>query len=70
MATGDGEHDRDAASRWEDAVAALGAVLVAGTLGYMGWHMATSEATPPALSLEVASVEPQGDRYPWRRSLG
>jgi uncharacterized protein (TIGR02588 family) len=63
MATGDGGRDRDAASRWEDAVAALGAVLVAGTLGYMGWHVATSEATPPALSLEVASVEPQGDRY-------
>jgi uncharacterized protein (TIGR02588 family) len=50
-------------SWWENAVAALGAILVTGTLGYMGWYMVAHEQTPPALSFEVTSVEPQDDRY-------
>ena len=44
---------------WENAVAALGALLVAGTLGYVGWHALTETATPPALAVRVTSMAPQ-----------
>jgi hypothetical protein len=39
-------------------VAAPETVLVAGMLGYLDRHVATGEPTPPALSLEVSSLEP------------
>lgn len=43
--------------------AGLGLVLVAGTVGFMAWRALTSEASFPAISLQVESVQRSGDGY-------
>lgn len=44
-------------------VAALGAAFLIAVLGYMGWHSAGRERTPPAISINALSVTRAGERY-------
>ena len=48
---------------FEWLAAALGLVLVAGTVGFMAYRALTSEASFPAVSLQVESVQRSNDRY-------
>lgn len=44
-------------SRWEQAVAALGVVLVLGAIGYMAYHALTVRAEVPEVTVERVSTQ-------------
>ena len=48
---------------YEWLAAALGLVLVAGTVAFMAYRALTGEASLPAISLQVESVQRSNDRY-------
>jgi uncharacterized protein (TIGR02588 family) len=50
-------------SPWEWLIAALGLLLVAGTIGFMLHRALTGGDAPPQIRLEIASVEPVGSGY-------
>lgn len=51
------------ASPWEWVVAAIGAVLVLGALGYLVYFAETTPRSLPLITLEQGSVTPSGDGY-------
>ena len=55
------ESDRIPPFEW--MAAALGFLLVAGTVAFMAYRAWTSEAAVPAISLQVESVQRSNDRY-------
>jgi uncharacterized protein (TIGR02588 family) len=50
-------------SPWEQAVALLGALLVAAVLGYLGWRLATEVDGPPVLRLQAGASRPNGSGH-------
>lgn len=61
-APGDGGR-KQRTSRWEWVAAAAGTTLVLGTVGLMLNEALTSPSSPPALTVHVDSVLPQGKGY-------
>ncbi len=50
-------------SRWELAVAVLGAALVSATFVHLGHEALRAERSPPELRLEVREVRPSGEGF-------
>lgn len=48
---------------WEQVVAVLGVVVVAATLGHLGWQIATEASGPPVLRVEPGASQPSGAGY-------
>jgi uncharacterized protein (TIGR02588 family) len=48
---------------WEQAIAAVAALLVAGLLGYLVWQVLTHKSTLPAVAFRTVSIEPQTNGY-------
>ena len=48
---------------WEWVVAAIGLLLVLGSLGYLLLQAARGEGGPPQPVIEVLATEPQGERF-------
>ncbi|MYZ48950.1 TIGR02588 family protein [Propylenella binzhouense] len=52
-----------AESPWEWATAALGAVIVAGLLGYVGHHAVSDRSEVPSVAVEAAETVRAGDSH-------
>lgn len=52
-----------ATSKWEWVSAALGLLLVLGTVGYIGYNAVTTEAFPPVVTVEHTGTEPTSGGY-------
>ena len=50
-------------STWEWAVAALGLILVVGTIGFMLFRALTETGTPPTIEFSVGEIQPSGPGY-------
>ena len=48
---------------WSWVAAALGLILVAGSVGFMLYQHFAEDRTPPLVAIEVQSVVPSGDGY-------
>jgi uncharacterized protein (TIGR02588 family) len=48
---------------WEQAVAFLGVAVVAATLAYLGWQIATEGDGPPVLRVQAGTSQPNGTGY-------
>lgn len=59
------DHQRDAPapplSEWITAL--IGLVLVAGCIGYLGWHGLAVERTPPDPVVQVGATQQLGERW-------
>lgn len=52
------------ASRWEWVAGVVGALVVLGAVGVLGWEAVTRDGSPPALAVAVDTVFPQpGGRW-------
>jgi uncharacterized protein (TIGR02588 family) len=56
--TKDGPHGQ--VSPWERVLAGVGALLVAGMLGYLGHEAVSGDRSPPALQVRLEEVRAQG----------
>jgi uncharacterized protein (TIGR02588 family) len=57
------ERDNGHVSPWEWLVAAVGLVLVTGTIGFMLYHALAGGDTPPRIEVAVASIEQAGSGF-------
>jgi uncharacterized protein (TIGR02588 family) len=57
------EHSAEPASPWEWAVAALGAILLAGAIGYMAYFAIGKNSEPPAIVITQRAITPSGSGY-------
>jgi len=48
---------------WEWIIAAAGLILVVGAVGLTFYRATTEDKTPPQLTIEVDSIEPNGSGY-------
>lgn len=44
---------------WQEIVAGLGLLLVAGVFGFLAWQVFTAAETAPTITIRVTSIEPQ-----------
>lgn len=52
------------ATKWEWILGVLGGLLTLGTVGFLGWEAVAQPGDAlPALSVEVDSLAPQGERW-------
>lgn len=58
-----GAHGNGEVSPWEWLVAAVGLVLVVGTIGYMLYHAIAGGNAPPQIEVEVMSIEQSGEGF-------
>ena len=57
------EQDDGQVSPWEWLVAAVGLVLVVGTIGFMLYHAIAGGDAPPQFEVEVVSIEQAGSGF-------
>jgi uncharacterized protein (TIGR02588 family) len=48
---------------WEQAIAAVAALLVAGLMGYLVWQVLTHKDTLPAVAFRTVAIEAQASGY-------
>lgn len=60
---GSGGQGKQKTSAWEWVVAALSAVLVLGSMGFLLWEALTERASPPAITVQVDSIVNTGSGY-------
>lgn len=48
---------------WEQAVAFLGSLVVAATLGFLGWQIVVAEEGPPVVRVQAGASRPSGTGY-------
>jgi uncharacterized protein (TIGR02588 family) len=61
---GEPQRNPQTATKWEWILGALGGLLTLGTVGFLGWEAVAQPGDAlPALSVEVDSIAPQGERW-------